>query len=187
MVSLRWVVLVVVLSGLVAAGCGGEESDTTAGNEAQTGPQAETEKAPEASKPADQTVSISAEDFKFDPKNPRVNAGTVEFQLTNDGQAPHALEVEAPRGEVETDVIQPGESASVKADLGKSGSVVMYCPVGNHREMGMEGKIQVGSGGAASKDDSGPGRDDGPGDDRGGDRDKKSGDDDGGGGGSNGY
>jgi plastocyanin len=168
MVNLRWVVLVVVLSGLVVAGCG-EDEETSQGGGGQT----ETGEAAQPSEPAAQTVNISAEDFKFDPKNPKVKGGTVEFKLTNDGQAPHALEIEAPGGEVETEVIQSGKSATVTADLGQSGSVVMYCPVGNHREMGMEGEIQVGSGGAA-KDDSG------------GKPEKEAGDDSGGGG-SYGY
>jgi uncharacterized cupredoxin-like copper-binding protein len=159
----RWVVLLVVVSGLVVAGCG-EDEETSEGGGGQT----ETGQATEPSKPAGQTVDVSATDFKFDPANPKVKAGVVKFNLTNDGQAPHALEVEAPGGEVETDVIQPGESATVEADVGKSGSVEMYCPVGNHREMGMEGEIQVGAGGAA-KDDSG------------GERKKESDDDSGGG------
>jgi plastocyanin len=145
----RWFVLLVVVLGLVVAGCGEDEEASQEGG----GGQAETEQAPEPSEPAAQTVDISATDFKFDPANPRVKAGVVTFNLTNDGQAPHALEVEAPGGEVETEVIQAGKSASVEADLSEGGSVVMYCPVGNHRDMGMEGEIQVG--GSASKDDSG--------------------------------
>jgi plastocyanin len=163
----RRFVLVVVVSGLVVAGCGEDEE---ASQDAGGGGQAETQ-ATEPSEPAAQTVDISATDFKFDPANPRVKAGVVKFNLTNDGQAPHALEVEAPGGEVETEVIQAGESASVEADLSEGGSVVMYCPVGNHRGMGMEGEIQVG--GSASKDSGGG--------------EKESGDDSGGGGGSYGY
>ena len=166
----RWFVLVVVVSGLVVVGCGDDEETSQEGG---GGGQAETEQAPEPSKPAAQTVDISATDFKFDPANPKVKAGVVKFNLTNDGQAPHALEVEAPGGEVETEVIQAGQSASVEADLSEGGTVVMYCPVGNHREMGMEGEIRVGAGGSARKDDSGG--------------EKESGDDSGGGGGSYGY
>jgi plastocyanin len=162
----RWFVLVVVVSGLVVAGCGEDEETSQDGG----GGQAETEQATEPSEPAAQTVDISATDFKFEPANPRVKAGVVKFNLTNDGQAPHALEVEAPGGEVETEVIQAGQSASVEADLSEGGSVVMYCPVGNHRGMGMDGEIQVG--GSASKDSGG---------------EKESGDDSGGGGGSYGY
>lgn len=102
-----------------------------------------------------QTVKISATDFKFDPANPKVETGKVSFELTNDGKAPHALEVEGPKGEVETATIQPGKSSALLADLSKPGSYTIYCPVGNHREMGMEGKVKVAGGGSGRSDDSG--------------------------------
>ena len=105
------------------------------------------------------TVEVSATEFKFDPSDPEVKkAGKVKFNVTNDGQAPHALEIEGPNGEVETKTINGGESASVTADLSKPGTYTMYCPVGNHRQMGMEGKITVGGGKASnSTDDKGGG------------------------------
>jgi plastocyanin len=156
-------VVIVVLAGLLVAGCGDDEENGGGdGGAAQTG----TEEQTEPSQPAAQTVDISAEDFKFDPENPKVDkAGTVEFRLTNDGQAPHALEVEGPEGEVESEVIDPGKSTTVKADLGRRGSFVIYCPVGNHRDLGMEGTVQV-AGGGPVEDDRG-GREDEPRDDRG--------------------
>jgi plastocyanin len=172
----RWVVLILVVMGLVVAGCGEDEETPQGGGQAQTG-QAETGQATEPSKPASQTVKVSATDFAFDPANPRVKAGVVRFQVTNDGQAPHALEVEAPGGEVETEVLQPGQSGTVEADLSEEGSVTIYCPVGNHRQMGMEGEIRVGGGGsAAAGDDSGGGK-----------SGQKEEGDDSGGGGSYGY
>ncbi|HEX2233540.1 MAG TPA: hypothetical protein VHG69_09265, partial [Thermoleophilaceae bacterium] len=70
------------------------------------------------------------------------------------------------------DVIEAGQSATVEADLSEGGSVTMYCPVGNHLQMGMEGEIRV-AGASAGKDDSGG--------------EKEAGDDSGGGGGSYGY
>ena len=59
----------------------------------------------------------------------------------------HALEIEAPGGEVETGDIQPGESATLTANLDRPGKYEWYCPVGNHRDLGMEGEITVGGGG----------------------------------------
>ena len=110
---------------------------------------------------AGETVKMSASEYKFDPASPKVaKAGKVKFELTNDGQAPHALEVEGPGEEVETKTINGGESASVTADLSKAGTYTFYCPVDNHRQMGMEGKITVGGGGSATGggDDSGGGQ-----------------------------
>ena len=63
--------------------------------------------------------------------------------MTNDGQAPHAIEIEGPSGEAESEVVNGGETASVTADLSKPGKYTMYCPVGNHRQMGMEGEVTV--------------------------------------------
>jgi plastocyanin len=132
----------------LAAGCGDDDEDS-----------GEPAAAPAA---ASETIAVSAEDFAFVPENPRVaKAGRVTFEVTNDGKAPHALEVEGPSGEAETGEIAAGGSATLEVDLGKPGRYVMYCPVGNHRAMGMEGTITVaggGSAGAAVEDDSGAGR-----------------------------
>jgi uncharacterized cupredoxin-like copper-binding protein len=149
-------VVALAAGALVVAGCGDddEESDRAATGETAT------EKAATPGK-ASQTVRLSATDFKFDPKSPKVNKpGTVKFVTKNDGQAPHALEVEGPSGEAETKAIQPGESAELTVKLDKAGTFTMYCPVGNHRQMGMEGKITVagsGSGGESSGSSGGGG------------------------------
>jgi plastocyanin len=152
----RWLVLLGAVVGLVLGGCGEDEEPSQGG-----GGQTETEQATQPAVPEAQTVNVSATDFAFDPPNPRVKAGVVEFRLTNDGQAPHALEVEGPGGEVQTRVIQAGQSATLKTELREAGSFEMYCPVGNHREMGMEGEVRVGraSRGTTTGDDSGGGRD----------------------------
>jgi uncharacterized cupredoxin-like copper-binding protein len=90
-----------------------------------------------------ETVDMSLTDFALNPADPTVKAGTVTFNVTNDGQAPHALEVEGPGGEVETDTLSAGGSAKLTVDLNQPGTYEMYCPVGNHREMGMEGQVTV--------------------------------------------
>ena len=98
------------------------------------------------------TVQVSATEFKFDPENPKVKAGKVKFVMTNDGQAPHALEIEGPSGEAETKTVNGGEKASVTVNLSKPGKYTMYCPVDNHRDLGMEGEITVNSGSASAGD-----------------------------------
>jgi plastocyanin len=100
-------------------------------------------------------VKVRETEFELDPPNPRIaKAGVVEFDITNAGQAPHALEVEGPKGEVETETIEPGRKATLKADLSKAGTYVWYCPVGDHERRGMKGKITVAGGGSpASTDD----------------------------------
>jgi plastocyanin len=89
------------------------------------------------------TLAVKATEFKFTPANPTVKAGTVAIKLSNDGQTTHQLEVEGPSGEVESAVLQPGQSDTLRVKLNKAGSYEWYCPIGNHRQMGMEGEITV--------------------------------------------
>ena len=137
---------------LALAACGedreGSVETRTAGTDTARTGTTPTTTGPQGSPVA--TVRVSETEFKLDPANPRISqAGIVEFDVSNDGRVVHALEVEGPKGEVETDTIRPGRSASLKADLSKPGRYVWYCPVGNHRERGMEGRITVAGGGGA--------------------------------------
>jgi len=83
-------------------------------------------------------------DFRLDPANPTIKkAGTVRFNVENRGQSPHALEVEGPKGEAKTGQLSPGASTTLTVDLSKPGTYEMYCPVDDHKGMGMKGKITV--------------------------------------------
>jgi plastocyanin len=125
---------------LVGCGDDDDEGETEAATEAAT----EATSTAAAGGGGGETVDISATDFAFAPSDPTVKAGTVTFNLTNDGQAPHNLEVEGPSGEAELEQdLAGGESGQLTVDLSEPGTYEMYCPVGNHREMGMEGEITV--------------------------------------------
>ena len=148
--SRRVVALVAAFIVVCALGaCGEDEDREGAGAATGTAPAEETAQAP--SGPVVDTVEISETDFKLDPQNPTVdNQGVVAFRISNEGQTAHNLEIETPQGEFELEKnLQPGESATLRVELGESGDYVMYCPVGNHREMGMEGKVTVGEGGGS--------------------------------------
>jgi uncharacterized cupredoxin-like copper-binding protein len=143
-------VAILAVAALAATACG--DDDESGGSATGTA----TEEATKPTAPAQTTVKVRETEFKLDPANPRVDEpGTVQFEVTNDGKAVHALEVEGPKGEVETAQIQPGKSATLKADLSEPGTYVWYCPVGNHRELGMEGEITVAGGGAGGTSTSG--------------------------------
>jgi uncharacterized cupredoxin-like copper-binding protein len=154
----RLSIALLAAGALAIAGCG---SDDNGGDGGGSNGGASKKSGPAAS--GGESVNLSATDFKFAPADPTVKqAGTVTFKVSNDGQAPHALEVEGPGGEKETPVLQPGKTASLKVDLSKDGSYEFYCPVGNHRQMGMKGEVKVGGGGSGtstseSEDDSGGG------------------------------
>ena len=101
------------------------------------------------------TVRVRETEFELDPPNPRIpKAGVVQFDVTNAGEAPHALEVEGPKGEVETETIEPGRRATLRADLSRAGKYVWYCPVGDHEKRGMKGKITVAGGGPGAAEGS---------------------------------
>jgi uncharacterized cupredoxin-like copper-binding protein len=135
--------LAVIAVGASLAGCGDEEREEagttgtgTAGTEAH---------AQQPTGPAGATVEMSLVDFELDPSDPEVDqSGVVEFSLSNDGEAPHNLEVETPDGEFELEQdLQPGQTGTLRAQVPEPGEYVMYCPVGDHRERGMEGTLTV--------------------------------------------
>jgi uncharacterized cupredoxin-like copper-binding protein len=127
------------LVALAITGCGGDDNATPAGG--TTAPSA-----------GAQTVNVSETEYKLDPSDPTVQAGTVSFKATNDGSADHNLEVEGPEGEQELDQnIAPGESGTLTVDLSKPGKYEFYCPVDGHRDLGMEGEITVTGGGGAAE------------------------------------
>jgi uncharacterized cupredoxin-like copper-binding protein len=145
-------VAVLSLAAAIAAGCGDDDDETATQGATATG--AETETAATAGEPVE-TVEVSETEYELDPADPEVSErGPIEFEATNDGEEVHALEVEGSSGESETETIDPGDSATLTVDL-EPGEYTWYCPVGNHRELGMEGTITVagGSGGSESDDD----------------------------------
>jgi uncharacterized cupredoxin-like copper-binding protein len=139
--------LVVALIGFT--GCGGDDNgggDTTATtgtSETNTGQSAAS---------ADKAIDVSLTDFKIDPPNPRIDtAGQVEFKVKNDGGTEHNLEVEGPNGEIELPSnLAPGQTGTLRVDLSKPGKYEWYCPVGKHREFGMEGEVTVAGGAGQS-------------------------------------
>jgi uncharacterized cupredoxin-like copper-binding protein len=82
--------------------------------------------------------------MKIEQKNVTIEKpGVVQFRVQNAGQAVHALEIEAPGGEVETEQIPAGKSATLTANLDKPGKYKWYCPVGDHEAQGMTGTVTV--------------------------------------------
>jgi uncharacterized cupredoxin-like copper-binding protein len=132
-------VLAALASAFVLAACGGDDDEptiaaptTTDGATGATGAQG-----------GGETVDVSETDFAIDPADPTVNAGTVTFDITNDGEVVHNLEVEGNGVEeaLEQD-LQPGQSGELTVDL-EPGTYEWYCPVGDHAEQGMEGELTV--------------------------------------------
>ena len=93
---------------------------------------------------AGESVELTATEFKFDPSTIEIaSAGETTFTVVNDGEFTHALEIEGQGIEEETDEIDGGTTTELTVDL-EPGEYEFYCPVGNHREQGMEGTLVVG-------------------------------------------
>ena len=135
--------VIAVAVAVPIAGCGGGDDDNSTSAETAGATQASTTGGAGGGG-GGQTVDMTAADFKFDPSDPTVKSGDVTFNLKNDGQESHSLEIEDVNGqdqEIEGEV-SPGQSGTLKVNL-PPGKYEFYCPVANHKEMGMEGEITV--------------------------------------------
>ncbi|HSJ17982.1 MAG TPA: cupredoxin domain-containing protein [Solirubrobacterales bacterium] len=129
-----------VAASLGVAACGGDDDDD--GDVAAT--TTETTGVTGAAAGAGETVDVTMTDFEFDPKDPTVKPGEVTFDVVNDGETLHNMEVEGPSGAAELpEDLQPGDSGSFSVDLGEPGKYRFYCPVGNHEDLGMVGEVTV--------------------------------------------
>ncbi|GAB3366199.1 MULTISPECIES: cupredoxin domain-containing protein [Amycolatopsis] len=71
--------------------------------------------------------------------------GTYTFVASNSGTTVHALELAGPGGaDQKTGTLRGGESGSFTVTL-QPGRYELSCPVGNHKELGMDTTIEVGS------------------------------------------
>ena len=138
MVRLSLLLAAAVL-GLAACGGGGEKENAATG-------------APQ------QTFAVAETDFALSPATLTIDqAGTYAFRATNNGGVEHSLEIEGNGTEAKLDAnLPPGHSAVLVLDL-EPGTYAMYCPVGNHRALGMKGSIGVGTTAPTTSTDTGSG------------------------------
>ena len=135
----KLLVIVALLVPLALVACGDDEEETTA---APTESAAETTAADETASGSGESIAISETDFALDPADPTTAAGDVTFEVRNDGEFPHNLEVEGNGVEEVTDTIDPGGSDSLTVSL-EPGSYEIYCSIGDHAEQGMTGELTV--------------------------------------------
>jgi plastocyanin len=134
-------ILALLLSAVVllAAGCGDDEDEGGGGGAAT----------PEATEEASgggggEALTLTADpggDISWEPGELSAAAGTVTIKLVNKSSVPHAVEVEGNGVEEESETITGGET-ELTVDL-EPGEYTFYCPVGQHRENGMEGTLTV--------------------------------------------
>jgi plastocyanin len=95
-----------------------------------------------------QTIQIAEDEYSLNPSTVTLDqSGTYEFEVTNNGQITHALEIEeeGDGAEAETGDIAAGETKILRFTFSAEGSYEMYCPIGNHKDQGMKGTIAVAS------------------------------------------
>ncbi len=139
-------VLVLAIAALVAAfaltACGDDDDDDTAASESAVETTTTEAADDQASSGGGETIAISESDYKLDPAEVEAEAGSITFELTNDGETEHNLEVEGNGVEEVSDTITAGQSTEFTVDL-EAGTYVIYCAIGSHKDLGMEGELVV--------------------------------------------
>jgi glucose/arabinose dehydrogenase len=91
-------------------------------------------------------VELIATEYHFNPSVVHAEPGEkLIISLRNLGATAHSIELELPSGEVELEgTAAPEETAQLEITAPTvADSYTFYCPVANHRELGMEGTLVV--------------------------------------------
>jgi hypothetical protein len=119
--------LAALLLGVTLVACETEGDDTT------------TEGTPPAEGAA---VEVVLTEFTIDMPD-SVPAGNVSFDIANSGTMAHNFEVEGQGIEESLDEdLDPNQAETLTVELAP-GTYTVYCPIGNHREQGMEVEVEV--------------------------------------------
>lgn len=88
-------------------------------------------------------ITIEASEYKFNPSEITVKKGeTVKLTLKNEGTMPHNWTIEK-MGGASIDTTKAGESSSITLTPSQKGTFTTFCSVGNHKSLGMVGKLIV--------------------------------------------
>jgi plastocyanin len=126
---ITWILTVLLSTALLAAGCGDDDNGDDGGGGGGGGGEA---------------LTLTADpggEVSWEPSDLSAPAGSVTIKLVNESDNPHAIEVEGNGVEEESETITGGET-ELTVDL-EPGEYTFYCPVGQHRQNGMEGTLTV--------------------------------------------
>jgi hypothetical protein len=90
----------------------------------------------------DNQVDVSLTERDLKPGQVDVDAGSVEFEVKNDGERLHEFAVQTRDGVKRITEIKPGETETLTVDL-SAGRYRMYDPRGGYRERGVSGTVVV--------------------------------------------
>jgi nitrosocyanin len=98
--------------------------------------------APEAEVGKEIEITVEASEFQFDPNVINIKKGQkVVLTFKNAGTITHDFIID--EFDVATPLTLPGETRTVEFTPNEAGSFSYYCNVSNHRQLGMEGVINV--------------------------------------------
>jgi plastocyanin len=128
---MRWIAVAAVLA---LAGCGSDDKSDSGTSTPASGGGGGGGASIDVSAPADGSL-------KFDQSTLTAKAGKVTVKFDNPSSTPHGVTIEGNGVEQASDVVT-GKDTSFSVDL-KPGKYTYYCPVGSHRDAGMEGTLTV--------------------------------------------
>jgi plastocyanin len=133
---MRRLTLIATIAVLALAGCGGDDEKAASDSGSSSS---------SSSSSGGENLALAADPsgaLKFDKKTLSAKAGKVTITMDNPSDVPHAIEIEGNGVEAEGKTVGKGAKSIASSDL-KAGTYDFYCPVGNHRAEGMEGKLTV--------------------------------------------
>lgn len=141
--------LALLVGGLVAAGCGGSDTEDAGdpgpaenpASPAETNPQGSTQ----AGRTAKQTLRNDADasgQLAFEKKALRAKPGEVTLVMRNPSSIPHAIAVRGGGADSSGQTVEKGGTSRVTVEL-KAGEHEFYCPVPGHEPAGMKGTLTV--------------------------------------------
>jgi plastocyanin len=128
-------------AALVFAACGGDEEEPAASTPAATEQATE---APTEAAPAGATLAIAADpggENAFTETELDAQAGEVTIEFANESSKPHSVVIEGVDGAA-TETVTGADAPPLTVSLA-AGEYTYFCPVGDHRADGMEGKLTV--------------------------------------------
>ncbi|GHD87366.1 copper-binding protein [Streptomyces naganishii] len=145
----------VMLAALLAAcgssgsyGSGG--SHGSGGSGSQGGAGAATSSASAGGGAKGTTVTVRMTEYRLNLSAKTFKPGDYTFVAVNDGHTLHSLEIQGRGSDVRLPQgLRPGQSGQVRVVL-KDGTYHLFCPVDQHRELGMRTDITVGGAGGTS-------------------------------------
>jgi FtsP/CotA-like multicopper oxidase with cupredoxin domain len=97
------------------------------------------------------TIDVSLEEWAIAPSQIQApSRQTLVFNVTNQGTTQHTFAVAVPDATpLATQMIEPGQSATLEVPALEAGSYRVYCSVPGHADLGMSGQLVVAEGSAS--------------------------------------